>query len=50
MAQENLKFLQPEKLAIDPSSSSAEDDWKFCFKTFSNFINVLPGGENALKD
>ena len=48
MAQANLKFLQPEKLAIDPSSSSAEDDWKFCFKTFSNFINALPGGENAL--
>ena len=49
MAQANLKFLQPEKLAIDPSSSSAEDDWKFWFKTFSNFINALPGGENALK-
>ena len=49
MAQENLKFLQPEKLAIDPSSSFAEDDWKFWFKTFSNFINALPGGENALK-
>ena len=49
MAQANLKFLQPENLAIDPSSSSAEDDWKFWFKTFSNFINALPGGENALK-
>ena len=49
MAQANLKFLQPEKLAIDPGISSAEDDWKFWFKTFSNFINVLPGGENALK-
>ena len=45
MAQANLKFLQPEKLAIDPSSSSADDDWKFWFKMFSNFINVLPGGE-----
>ena len=49
MAQANLKFLQPEKLPIDPSSSSAEDDWKFWFKTFTNSINVLPGGENALK-
>ena len=48
MAQANLKFLQPEKLAIDPSSSSAEDDWKFWFKTFSNFINALPGVENTL--
>ena len=49
MAQANPKFLQPEKLAIDPSSSSAKDDWKFWFKTFSNFINALPGGENAPK-
>ena len=49
MAQVNLKFLQPEKLAIDPSSSSSVDDWKFWFKTFSNFINAMPGGENALK-
>ena len=49
MAQANMKFLQPEKLAIGPNSSSAEDDWKFWFKTFSNFINALPGGENALK-
>ena len=49
MAQANLKFFQSEKLAIDPSSSSAEDDWKFWFKMFSDFINALPGGENALK-
>ena len=49
MAQANLKFLQPEKLAIDPISSSAEDDWKLWFKTFSNFINALPGGENVFK-
>ena len=49
MAQANLKFFQSEKLAIDPSSLSAEDDWKFWFKTFSDFINALPGGENALK-
>ena len=49
MAQASLKFLQPEKLAIDPSSSSVEDDWKFWFKTFSNFINALSGGKNALK-
>ena len=49
MAHVNLKFLQPEKLAVDPSSSSAENDWKFWFKTFSNFINALSGGENALK-
>ena len=49
MAQANLKFASGiSKLAIDPSSSSAEDDWKFWFKTFSNFINALPGGENAL--
>ena len=48
MDQANLKFLQPEKLAIDPSLSSAEDNWKFWFKTFSYFINALPG-ENALK-
>ena len=49
MAQANLKFLQPEKFVIDPSSSSAEDDWKFWFKTFSNFINELPGGKSAIK-
>ena len=49
MGQANLKFLQPEKLVIDRSSSSAEDDWKFWFKTFSNFINELPGGKNAIK-
>ena len=48
MDQANLKFLQPEKLAIDSSLSSAEDNWKFWFKMFSYFINVLPG-ENALK-
>ena len=49
MAQANVKFLQPEKLTTEPSSSSAEDDWKFWFKTFSDFINALPGSENALK-
>ena len=49
MAQANLKFLQSEKFVIDPSSSSAEDDWKFWFKTFSNFINELPGGKSAIK-
>ena len=37
MANSEWKCLQPEKLAIDPNAVSAEDDWKFWYKTFTNF-------------
>ena len=48
MAQAKLKFLQPQKLAIEPCTS-AKDDQKSCFKTYLNFINALPEGEMLLK-
>ena len=47
-ARTEWKCLQPEKLAIDPNATSAEDDWKFWYKTFSNFITAMPQGDDAL--
>ena len=47
-ARTEWKCLQPEKLAIDPNATSAEDDWKFWYKTFSNFIAAMPQGDDAL--
>ena len=31
-ARTEWKCLQPEKIAIDPNATSAEDDWKFWTK------------------
>ena len=41
-------YLQPEKLTIDPNSHLAEDELKFWFKTFTNFVEALPRGENTV--
>jgi len=48
MANANWKCLQPEKLSIDPNSTLAEDEWNFWFKTFTNFVEAMPRGENAV--
>ena len=48
MANSEWKCLQPEKLAIDPNAVSAEDDWKFWYKTFTNFVAAMPQGDNAI--
>ena len=48
MANADWKCLQPEKLDINPNAQSAEDEWKFWLKTFTNFVNAMPRGENAL--
>ena len=48
MANSEWKCLQSEKLAIDPNAVSAEDDWKFWYKTFTNFVAAIPQGDNAI--
>ena len=48
MANFEWKCLQPKKLAIDPNAVSAEDDWKFWYKTFTNFVAAMPQGYNAI--
>ena len=48
MANTEWKYLQPEKLTIDPNSHLAEDEWKFWLKTFTNFVVALPRGENTV--
>ena len=41
MANTEWKYLQPEKLTIDPNSHLAEEEWKFWLKTFINFVEAL---------
>ena len=48
MADAIWKCLEPEKLAIDPSTETAEDDWKFWLKTFTNFVEAMPQSEQEL--
>ena len=48
MANTEWKYLQPEKLTIDPNSHLAKDEWKFWLKTFTNFVKALPRGENTV--
>ena len=48
MTKTELKCLQPEKLSFDPNAASAEDEWKFWYKTFTNFVEAMPRGDNAL--
>ena len=48
MANSEWKCLQPEKLAIDSNAVSAEDDLKFWYKTFINFVTAMPQGDNAI--
>ena len=38
------KYLQPEKLTIDPNSHLAEGGCKVWLKTFTNFVEALPRG------
>ena len=48
MPSTEWKCLQLEKLSIDPNAVSAEDDGKFWFKTFTNFIEAMPTNGDAL--
>ena len=48
MANAEWRYLQPEKLTIDPNSHLAEEEWKFWLKTFTNFVEALPRGENTV--
>ena len=32
------KFLRPERLKVDPESTTASQDWKHWYQTFQNFI------------
>ena len=48
MTASEWKCLQPEKLSINPNAATAEDEWKFWHKTFTNYIEAMPRGENAL--
>ena len=48
MAGAQWTCLQPKKLAINPYVESAEDEWKFWHKTFTNFIEAMPEGDGAL--
>jgi len=36
------RLLRPERLDTDPSSSSAGQEWTHWFRTFQNFLTVLP--------
>ena len=49
MADTKWKCLQPKKLAVDRNATSAEDDWQFWFKTFTNFMNAMPSGKSGSK-
>ena len=48
MTTTEWKCLQPEKLSINLNAATAEDEWKFWHKTFTNYIEAMPRGENAL--
>ena len=48
MTTADWKCLQPEKLFINPNAATAEDEWKFWHKTFTNYIKAVPRGKNAL--
>ena len=50
MANTEWKYLQLEKLTIDPNSYLAKDEWKFWLKTFTNFVEALPRGENTVNN
>ena len=48
MTNAEWRYLQPEKLTIDPNLHLAEEEWKFWLKTFTNFVEALPRGENTV--
>ena len=48
MANAEWRYLQPEKLTIDPNSHLAEEEWQFWLKTFTNFVEALPRKENTV--
>ena len=50
LANTERKYLPPEKLTIDSNSHLAEDEWKFWLKTFTNFVEALPRGENTVNN
>jgi len=37
------RLLRPERLDTDPNSNTATQEWTHWFKTFQNFLAVLPG-------
>ncbi len=39
------RYLRPEKLDADLSSSTAGKEWQHWFRTFENFVAALPGEE-----
>ena len=41
------KYLRPERLAIDPSSTTAEEDYTHWKQTFINFITALETNEES---
>ena len=40
------KFLKPEKLAVDPNSTTAAKEWNHWLRTFNNFLGLFTG-DNA---
>ena len=36
------RYLEPERLDVDPSSETAASEWKHWKKTFTNFVAGLP--------
>ena len=43
------RLLRPERLDTDPNSSTAAKEWIYWFKTFENFVAILPSeGLNKL--
>ena len=37
--------MAPLNTPLDPNSPTAEDEWKFWLKTFTNFVEAMPAGE-----
>ena len=42
------KCLQPDKLAIVPQAATAEDEWKFWRKVFTNFVDAMRGNNDGI--
>ncbi len=43
------KYLRPERLDADPSSSTAAEEWRHWKRTFSNFLEAFPDPPDKLK-
>ena len=42
------KCLQPDKLAIVSQAATAEDEWKFSHKVFTNFVDAMHGNIDGI--